>query len=154
MTDETKDALQQKMIQAGWKTPRPEQSPLEPTFKAKWLKALRSGEYKSVQGSLRGMLLDERGHETEDFGFCCLGVACEVVKAPYRHGDGFYISLGYHDVMPPDGFQGLAHSTMLILAEANDGEAQWATGQDEFGEECAVGPRPFDEIANWIEAFL
>lgn len=48
----------------------------------KWVKALRSGKYKQTNGKLR----DERG-------FCCLGVACEVVgmKAQKnRHGEYLY----------------------------------------------------------------
>lgn len=37
--------------------------------KAKWIEALRSGDYKQGQGALR-----------EDDRFCCLGLACEILN--------------------------------------------------------------------------
>ena len=40
---------------------------LNPEFKAAWLAALRSGEYKQGKYALNS-----------DRGFCCLGVACDV----------------------------------------------------------------------------
>lgn len=40
---------------------------LDPEFKAKWVAALRSGEYKQGRMSLRNR-----------DGYCCLGVACLV----------------------------------------------------------------------------
>ncbi len=46
-----------------------------------WLVALRSGEYKQIQGRL---------HDPDDGGFCCLGVLCEVVGLPMSE-EGYYI---------------------------------------------------------------
>jgi len=40
---------------------------MKPKVKEKWLKALRSGEYKQTKGQLK----DEKG-------YCCLGVLCEL----------------------------------------------------------------------------
>jgi hypothetical protein len=40
---------------------------MDPVLKAKWIEALRSGEYQQTFGALR----DNDGH-------CCLGVLCEV----------------------------------------------------------------------------
>lgn len=40
---------------------------MNPEFKAKWVAALRSGEYKQCKNSLR-----------QEDGFCCLGVACDI----------------------------------------------------------------------------
>lgn len=37
-------------------------------WKKRWLKALRSGKYKQTAGTLR-----------DAYGFCCLGVLCDVV---------------------------------------------------------------------------
>ena len=37
--------------------------------KGKWLAALRSGEYRQGEGQLR----------SEDGGYCCLGVLCDVI---------------------------------------------------------------------------
>jgi len=44
---------------------------LDPTFKKKWIAALRSGEYEQGAGFL---------HNTVQDRYCCLGVACEVVQ--------------------------------------------------------------------------
>jgi hypothetical protein len=40
---------------------------MRPSIKAKWVAALRSGEYNQTEGSLR-----------DDNGFCCLGVLCNL----------------------------------------------------------------------------
>ena len=40
---------------------------MNPEIKAKWIAALRSGEYKQTQGVLR----DRKG-------YCCLGVLCKI----------------------------------------------------------------------------
>ena len=42
-------------------------------IKAKWVAALRSGDYKQTTGELRSG--DEDSH-----GYCCLGVLCEISK--------------------------------------------------------------------------
>ena len=42
------------------------------TAKAKWVEALRSGEFQQGQGSLKRLNSDG------SFGHCCLGVLCEV----------------------------------------------------------------------------
>lgn len=51
------------------------------TLKRKWLKALRSGDYKMGRGRLRQT--DEDGTVRH----CCLGVLCEITKTPYRPTD-------------------------------------------------------------------
>lgn len=66
-------------------------SKMTPEVKAKWLEALRSGEYEQGRQFLR----------TRDNEFCCLGVLCDlavkagVIEEPtadgwgeYRYGDG------------------------------------------------------------------
>ena len=40
---------------------------MNPTIKAKWVAALRSGEYKQAQGHLK-----------DKVGYCCLGVLCVI----------------------------------------------------------------------------
>lgn len=47
---------------------------MNPDVKAKWLTALRSGEYAQTKGAL------ERIEETANgpVGFCCLGVLCKI----------------------------------------------------------------------------
>lgn len=41
---------------------------MDPEYKAKWIAALRSGDYKQTQGTLR-----------RDEACCCLGVLCSLV---------------------------------------------------------------------------
>lgn len=45
---------------------------MNPQYKEKWLKALRSGEYKQGGGYLQ-----------RDGKFCCLGVLCEIAEVPF-----------------------------------------------------------------------
>lgn len=52
---------------------------MDPELKAKWVAALRSGEYKQGTGVL---------HNGE--GYCCIGVFCEVSADP--SWDGEYIT--------------------------------------------------------------
>ena len=42
-------------------------------FKKIWVKALRSGKYKQTTTKLR-----------DTFGFCCLGVACDLFKEKHQ----------------------------------------------------------------------
>lgn len=46
--------------------------PMDPELKAKWVAALRSGEYKQGRRALRSVANE----------FCCLGVLCEVAGVP------------------------------------------------------------------------
>jgi hypothetical protein len=44
-------------------------------IKEKWVKALRSGEYKHTYGALRRLVPTEN----RPVGMCCLGVLCDIV---------------------------------------------------------------------------
>ena len=57
---------------------------MRPEIKAKWVAALRSGEYKQAQGQLR-----------TDAGFCCLGVLCELHR---KEVDGSWVDDTYQDM--------------------------------------------------------
>jgi hypothetical protein len=68
--------------------------------KAKWTAALRSGEYKQTEAVLK-----------DDFGFCCLGVLCDLyakekgykweTKSNVPTND-IYTLFGKHDLLPND----------------------------------------------------
>ena len=45
----------------------------------KWVKALRSGKFKQIKGSLVALNNDK------PMGYCCLGVLCEVSDVPLNH---------------------------------------------------------------------
>lgn len=47
---------------------------MKPTIKKRWLKALRSGEYKQA----RETLMDHRPPSKGGRSFCCLGVLCDL----------------------------------------------------------------------------
>lgn len=49
---------------------------LDPEVKAKWLAALRSGEYRQATGRLHKLPT-----ETTEGGYCCLGVLCNIMGA-------------------------------------------------------------------------
>ena len=85
--------------------------PMDPELKAKWIAALRSGEYKQGKNRL---------HSNEDNSFCCLGVLCEVAgykKENVNHipsfghvddsGNVYYIpSFGHCAISIPNEFFG------------------------------------------------
>lgn len=112
---------------------------MNPELKEKWLKALRSNNYKQGTGCLR-----HKAQET----FCCLGVLCDISGegdweldnddddgATFRHFDG---SAGYGAL--PDGLRervNLSHCDMDMLIRMND-------TQD----------KSFEEIANFVEAVM
>ena len=68
---------------------------MNPEVKAKWLAALRSGEYKQGRGRLRSAN-DE---------FCCLGVLCDLYaqetgKGWEPHGTDNWTMFGHPGVLP------------------------------------------------------
>lgn len=66
-------------------------------IKKRWLKALRSGEFKQGSGTLR----------TTNDEFCCLGVLCElavedgVVESIPSHVHNYLYGKGMHTAYPP-----------------------------------------------------
>lgn len=103
--------------------------------KRKWVRALRSGEYK--QGSRRLVQTSENGYE-----YCCLGVlACEMVPEFVRKGENMYGPGvdGKTSLLPDDLviLYGLDYATQNQLSRYND-----------------YGNLGFSWIADWIEANL
>jgi len=103
---------------------------LPKAFKNKWIKALRSGKYEQIQGRL-----------IKDKGYCCLGVACSVLKYHNRFvSNHITIPKNYNRV--PIALRGDALTNDLVehLSDMNDG----------VGE----GKKSFKQIANFIEKYL
>jgi hypothetical protein len=134
---------------------------MDAQLKAKWVEALRSGEYKQAKGKL---------HDTKNDAFCCLGVLCKVMGAEFGPGqeekenedeDGMYMDT--YDYVPvlngrvlssnddeelKDSFCkeiGIPHQFDLI--ELNDGRGK-------LGDDNYKAPAPFSEIADYIEKNL
>lgn len=121
---------------------------MNPEWKAKWVAALRSGNYQQGSGDLR-----------HDDRFCCLGVLCDLVDPTKWDDIDRYEDA---DSYPPDDvlrIVGLEIADCHQLAHLNDGE--WvASGHplqdfEKYDEdEDHVRPQSFEEIANVIEAVL
>ena len=106
-------------------------------FKAKWIKALRSGEYKKGTGQL---------YDKNDNTYCCLGIACHVVGCDEylkRAGTRGFAVIGKRAVINvPDILKGSISDGNLVehLVDMNDGHRNKA--------------KSFKQIANWIEENL
>jgi hypothetical protein len=86
---------------------------MDPAIKADWLKALRSGDYNQTQGIL-----------TNVYGYCCLGVLCEVQNtdiALYYPGNDKETSM-----LHEQDRAGLTPEEMGALADMNDAGMSFA----------------------------
>ena len=134
---------------------------MNPEWKAKWLEALRSGEYEQAQGALK----------TADGEFCCLGVLTDlclkegVVRGSWEDLPALFSQSGeYHDavVTPlsakaatglPDSNPSVVYGGVAeTLAELNDGGEEWENSRGE--RVGARAPLTFAEIADIIEEHL
>lgn len=114
---------------------------MDPVIRARWVAALRSGEYPQGHGALR----------VGDGNFCCLGVLCELavkdgVISPPVETNGYWQYSGESGTLPlpvadwakVGGNQVPPSGDGLAVAEMNDGNADRA-------------PWPFAQIADAIE---
>jgi hypothetical protein len=130
---------------------------MDKKIKARWVKALRSGEYK--QGT--GYLAKKRGSEARRY--CCLGVLCELavksgVAERVEDHTGFdergYRGKGNQDEfretsLPPRSvveWAGLERSNPLLGGQN--------TSDHNDGTGTITRPKSFDEIADLIEEYL
>lgn len=106
-------------------------------LKAKWLKALRSGEFVQGQGKLRKKSFGSFGGSSED-KYCCLGVLSCIV-----HGRKPPLAASFTNpkIIPIN--------VQEQLAKLNDGE-RW----DDNGQFVNRPPQSFRQIANWISRNL
>lgn len=123
-------------------------SPLPQETKDKWLKALRSGRYKQIEGRL-GLRLDSKV-----VGYCCLGVLARVADQPNRWS-------GNALEVPGESAKNFKLSD--ICGTKNTGALPlWmeeALGLDAEAASVLVsmndsGKHSFKDIANWIESNL
>ena len=123
---------------------------MNPDVKAKWLTALRSGEYK--QGAMR--LYKKRNDS-----YCCLGVLCDLYGK--ENGETWERSKYANEWL----FRGAATTLPLVVQEWAGLDSDnpvlgsgWATiaeyndGADNDGEE--IQPHTFADIADMIEEHL
>jgi len=126
---------------------------MDADLKAKWVKALRSGEYDQARDVL---------HDRENGGFCCLGVLCKVMGAEFGPGSeefeddeygpftreydyvpvlkGRVLSNREDDKLSPSFCKEIGIPDQSILISMNDGRGEPA--------------KSFAEIADYIDANL
>lgn len=127
-------------------------------IKARWLTALRSGEYEQGDGQLH---YDEVGEEKPQF--CCLGVLCDLAyrdgiitrhqqPANFTSRKTFYYGEDHDDTVLPDAvvvWAGIEFVNPFVdgveLATWNDGSSTMTLDID---------PQPFSRIADLIEEYL
>lgn len=114
-------------------------------IKAKWVAALRSGEYEQGTGRLRVAN-----------GFCCLAVATDLYMKETGLGQWCNDS-GYYVFKDKDGFiEGTELPSAVMIWADLDTAAPYArtpNGQVDLIAANDAG-KPFSEIADIIEAYL
>lgn len=111
---------------------------MDAEIKAKWVEALRSGEYQQARTVLRS--LDDK--------FCCLGVLCQIVEPDrwvLRTSEKCHSVYGVTSVPPEEITDpvGLDNAAIHTLWQMNDGDPR-----------AHIAPRSFAEIADYIEKTL
>lgn len=95
---------------------------MDKKIKAKWVKALRSGDYKQGASALKSILAKgepdffnhNKAAKEDTTVFCCLGVLCDIAGGALHNGAEY----------PSDRFSkkvGLPYKMQKKLAEMNDG---------------------------------
>jgi len=107
-------------------------------FTRKWIRRLRSGKYKQTKGALRRL-------SKEEYGFCCLGVACDASKLGRWDGEKYIVP----SCRPIEG--GLCYSPVQKLLGLTSGNGNYdstdLTRLNDTG-------RKFSSIASVIEKEL
>ena len=127
---------------------------MDAQLKAKWVEALRSGEYSQARDVL---------HDQQDGGYCCLGVLCKVMGAEFGPGSqefeddeygpftseydyvpvlkGRVLSHADNEELSPSFCKEIGIPDQTILTSMNDGTA-------------TEPAKSFAEIADYIEKNL
>lgn len=98
-----------------------------PAFRDRWVRALRSGEYEQTRGRLR-----------DATGFCCYGVACDLIDPDGWEGAGNWGFISHHNAVA------LPNQTVFRLAVAL--ERLNLQGDNDKGKD-------FSYIADKLEAY-
>ena len=119
---------------------------LDPAFKAKWVAALRSGDYQQGTGNL-----DDMGK------FCCLGVACRLTDIPTRSSFNTPLptppAAYFHKV--ETWWQSLPKNVYRVVNPVVYVEdVPWRLAELNDGTPARPGGMTFAEIADLIEAQL
>lgn len=89
---------------------------MSPEFARKWADALRSGRYAQATGTLRN-----------PDGFCCLGVACDLIDPEAWKADNRYLAFTFRGLalkfipLPVRRAIGISDAEVDVLIQMNDG---------------------------------
>lgn len=108
-------------------------------FKAKWLKALRSGKYKQGNGNLK----TGKGKNAR---YCCLGVACDIVGAKSITDKGF--------IRTGSDIRGITKVPKLLIGSDYGYEDDYNPIVEKLATMNDLTGSSFKEIANYIEKHL
>lgn len=122
------------------------QPPIPLAAKRKWVKALRSGEYK--QGAGRLYQNDYDGVDK----YCCLGVAFNALDAWIEKVERSYLSLDVFNDLPQIG--GMEAPSVLNLRREMRGALANANDNTIPGDHIRIRAATFKELADWIEKNL
>jgi hypothetical protein len=106
---------------------------MDPEIKAKWITALRSGQYQQVTSYLR---------TTQ--GFCCLGVLCDILEPQLWRKPILYDNVNYTH---RNGAGGLPDGETLTIANISLQDSEELSYRNDHGHS-------FQEIAPYIEKHL
>ena len=126
---------------------------MNPKIKARWVKALRSGEYEKGRGVLK-----------QDGKYCCLGVLCEIAVADGVIEERILPDTAVNFGVGPSGSYGWSTTSLPRAVRDWAGLHATSPGADtEFGyQELAtlndgndiIPPQTFEYIADVIERSL
>jgi len=116
-------------VKANFKLPK--------AVKAKWVKALRSGEYKQGIGHLEQQDYNHADEKIDPVKYCCLGVACHIGLTQRRKPADKNASTCGDSKPEVVSTKFLPSKVQDFLAEKND-DSKWG----------------FEKIADWIDENL
>lgn len=116
---------------------------MNPEIKDKWLSALRSGEYKQTDGSLK----------TPE-GYCCLGVLCDIAIKENKIPDWELLTYGVFQTV--DGEENFLPIDIQKWAGIVDENPSIITKQGKTVTLSKINDdgKSFKEIALYIERYL
>lgn len=122
---------------------------MDPKWKAKWVEALRSGEYKQGRHSLKDTL-DPKGPK-----YCCLGVLCDIhTSVKWSKHDPMRAVIRTRRQSNEWGFSSDTGKLPTVLREkvgiSKEAQNKLVSMNDQFGS----SHKNFKGIADWIEKNL
>lgn len=110
-------------------------------LRERWVKALRSGEYKQATGALTQMV------GPSELGYCCLGVATDLV---FQECDNPFTKLELEQSLNESSYLPDRVMQLLGMVTHDGSRIDASSDQDNLAEENDGGAS-FDQIADMLE---